>query len=448
MKVETIFVCSSCSSQFPKWTGRCVNCGKWNTLAEERRTSQKTGASAKPAAVASLGQVQIAENSRFSSGLEELDAILGDGFVPGSLVLLGGDPGIGKSTLALQAALSAAHRGLTTLYVSGEESLPQIKLRGQRLDERLDDLLVVSETSLETVLGTVEQIKPQLLVIDSIQTLYSENVSGVAGGMAQVSAATARILETSKPLNVTTLIIGHVTKEGNLAGPRLLEHMVDVVLYLEGERFGSFRILRCVKNRFGTTNEVGVFEMKEKGMEAIADPSRLFLAERVTAKPGNVVTATVDGSRALLLEIQALVSRAEFSYPKRTATGFDYNRLQLLTAVISKSLRLDLSQKDLYVSVAGGYRIAETACDLAVALSVVSSYKDTAFPDDTVVLGELGLSGEVRRVTQSTKRLKEAEKLGFTKALVPVGEKYSGKIKTLPVHDLPEAVKLVLSSKN
>src|SRR3989344_3809901 len=232
MKSESIFVCSNCDSQFPKWTGRCVNCGEWNALAEERRTSQKTGASAKPAAVASLGQVQIAENSRFSSGLEELDAILGDGFVPGSLVLLGGDPGIGKSTLALQAALSAAHRGLTTLYVSGEESLPQIKLRGQRLDERLDDLLVVSETSLETVLGTVEQIKPQLLVIDSIQTLYSENVSGVAGGMAQVSAATARILETSKPLNVTTLIIGHVTKEGNLAGPRMLEHMVDVVLYL------------------------------------------------------------------------------------------------------------------------------------------------------------------------------------------------------------------------
>lgn len=413
-------------------------------MQEQQRSTGKHSTVGKPAKITNLGEVKSAASERFSSGLAEIDGILGGGLVPGTLVLLGGDPGIGKSTLALQAALSCANRNLSTLYISGEESLPQIKLRGARLSDKLENLQVLSETSLDTVLATVEQVKPKLLVIDSIQTLYSENVSGVAGGTAQVSAATGRILEATKPYDITTLIIGHVTKEGNLAGPKMLEHMVDVVLYLEGERFGVFRILRCVKNRFGTTNEVGVFEMQEAGMSAIADPSRLFLAERVTAKPGNVVTATVDGSRALLLEIQALVSRAEFSYPKRNATGYDFNRLQLLTAVIGRSLRYDFSQKDLYVSVAGGYKIAETACDLAVACAIVSSYKDIAFPDDLVVLGELGLSGEVRRVTNATKRLKEAEKLGFKRALLPVGDKYAGKIKTLPVRDLAEAIKLVL----
>lgn len=415
-------------------------------MTEQQQTVSRSQANIKPAQVSILGSVDSINAKRFSSGIDEVNSVLGtnaksSGFVSGSLVLLGGDPGIGKSTLALQIALNTSKNGLSTLYVSGEESLPQIKIRGERITKSLDTLKALSETNLDRVIATIESEKPELVIIDSIQTMYSESATGVAGGQAQVSNATARILESVKPLGVTALIIGHVTKEGNLAGPRMLEHMVDVVLYLEGERFLQSRILRCVKNRFGSTNEVGVFEMKNNGLAVVENPSEVFLSQRAHKKSGSVITCTMEGTRPLLLEVQALISKTQFNYPKRTATGFDFNRLQLISAVLQKSLRLNLYSDDIFVSVAGGFRISETACDLAVALSVVSSLKDTTISEDTVVVGELGLTGEVRRVGQMEKRISEAAKLGFKKMIVPAGQKISSsKIKIIPVRDLGEVV--------
>ena len=450
MKSQTIFVCSHCDSQFPKWSGRCASCGKWNTLVEQKAVSTgKLGQKGKPVKIANLTQVDAGALNRLQTNISEFDEILGGkddkfGIVPGSLILLGGDPGIGKSTLALQAALNLANAGIKTLYVSGEESLGQIKLRAQRIADNLKNLAVVSENNLDAVLATAEQILPKFLVIDSIQTMYSETATGVAGGIAQVSAATARIMELAKSRNIATLIIGHVTKEGNLAGPRLLEHMVDTVLYLEGERFLSFRILRCIKNRFGSTNEVGVFEMRETGLVPVANPSEVFLSQRVFRKPGSIITCALEGSQVLLLEVQALTAKSQFNYPKRAANGFDFNRLQLIAAVLQKVLRLNLLSFDIFVSIAGGFKISETACDLAVALSIVSSFKDKAWPDDLTAVGELGLTGEVRHVPQVKKRIAEAAKLGFKKMLIPADQKVSSaKIKLLPVADIKEAVSFI-----
>jgi DNA repair protein RadA/Sms len=420
-------------------------------LTEQQPTSViGRSADARPVKTATLASVDISFSKRLHTGQSELDQILGGeegnlGLVTGSLVLLGGDPGIGKSTLALQVALFLANQDLSVLYVSGEESLPQIKLRAQRISSDLEKLQVLSENNLDAVLATVEAQKPKILVIDSVQTMYSEAASGVAGGVAQVSYATARILECIKRLNTATFIIGHVTKEGNLAGPRMLEHMVDVVLYLEGERDQVFRIVRCIKNRFGATSEVGVFEMKEKGLVAVNDPSRLFLAGRVTKHSGNAVTCTLEGTRALLLEIQALCVRSQFNYPKRTSTGFDLNRLLLLAAVLQKNLGLKLFEQDMFVSVAGGYKISEPACDLAVALAIYSSVKDVSLPDDLAAVGEVGLSGEIRNVTRVEKRVNEAAKLGFAKIMVPAGTLVtSSKIKILPVSDLGQAVRILI----
>lgn len=444
MVEQNIFVCSKCDSQFPKWTGRCSSCGSWNTLSEQR-VARSAGRGATAAKASLLGSVSDSALERVSSGVSEFDHILGgygskSGFVPGSLVLLGGDPGIGKSTLALQTALKTACKQV--LYITGEESLPQVKSRALRISGKLAELSAASETDLDSVCALLEQTKPDFAVIDSIQTMYSQNTTGVAGGPAQVSYATNRLMELGKRLSITLMILGHVTKEGNLAGPRMLEHMVDVVLYLEGDRFGTLRLLRCVKNRYGSTNEVGVFEMKENGLQVVSNPSDMFLAERVARKPGNAVTATVDGSQCLLLEVQALVGRTEYNYPKRNATGYDYNRLQLMAAVIQRSLKINLSERDIYVSVAGGYRISETACDLAVALAIVSSYKDISLPDDVVLIGELGLSGEIRKAPALEKRLRESSKLGFKKALVPGHQEIKKSPLTLvPVGDLAEAVK-------
>ena len=435
-KSSIVFVCSNCQYKSPRWQGKCPNCGHWNTLEEQRVVSsgskKLSGISPKPV---NLSGVELSSHQRLRTGINEFDEVVGGGIVPGSLILLGGDPGIGKSTLALQLSMQL---DADVLYVSGEESVNQIKLRAQRVNKE-HELSVLAETDLGAVLAGIEAQKPQLVIIDSIQTMYSEEASGVAGGVAQVTNAVQQIMRLAKQNHISFIVIGHVTKEGYLAGPKTLEHMVDTVLYLEGERFASFRILRCVKNRFGTTNEVGVFEMAGGGLVEVKNPSQLFLGEESIKASGNVITSIMEGSRALLLEIQALTSLTNFGYPKRTTAGFDSNRLQLLTAILGKRVNLNLSNQDIYINVVGGIKIDEPAADLAVALAIVSSLKDIVI-DQTVVIGELGLSGEVRFVPNLEKRIKEAEKLGFKKIICPRGKVSSTKIKILQVKTLQEAI--------
>lgn len=439
-KATTIFICSNCQHKSPRWQGKCPECGEWNTF-EERRETVRSGASvgARVEAV-DLAAIEAGFDGRLKSGISEFDEVLGGGLVLGSLVLLGGDPGIGKSTLALQVAMNL--HSAEVLYVSGEESAAQIKLRSGRLKSG-EALRVLSETDLASVLDFVQAARPKLVVVDSIQTMYSPEASGVAGGVAQVTFAVQQIMRLAKTLHITFLIIGHVTKEGYLAGPKTLEHMVDTVLYLEGERFATYRVLRCVKNRFGTTNEVGVFEMLPHGLAEVKNPSQLFLGEDSVAASGNVVTSIMEGSRALLLEIQALTSASSFGYPKRTTAGFDNNRLQLLCAILGKRAGLNLSNQDIYVNVVGGIKIDEPGADLAVALAIVSGLKDVVLKS-VVAVGELGLSGEVRFVPNLEKRIKEAEKLGFKQIICPrakVGGK--GRIEVLQVRTLQEALHFV-----
>ena len=438
-KSTTVFVCSNCGHKAARWQGKCQNCAQWNTLEEQRQVAGSPSLAAKTAAPVDLASVNIEDRRRIVTGIGEFDDVVGGGVVPGSLVLLGGDPGIGKSTLALQLSMNVKN----ILYVSGEESVHQIKLRAARI--RSDhELQVLSETDLDAVLATIEARHPEVVVVDSIQTMYSEQSSGVAGGVAQVTNAVQKIMRLAKLLHISFIIIGHVTKEGYLAGPKTLEHMVDTVLYLEGERFASFRILRCVKNRFGTTNEVGVFEMQGQGLAEVKNPSQLFLDEEQLQASGNAITSVMEGSRALLLEIQALTSASNFGYPKRTTAGFDANRLQLLIAILSKRAGLDLSNQDIYINVVGGIKIDEPAADLAVALAIVSSLKDAVMAN-TVVVGELGLSGEVRFVPNLEKRIKEAQKLGFKRFICPKGKGNfkAGQIDVLQVKTLSEAIKLL-----
>lgn len=444
-KSQTIFICSNCQNKTPRWQGKCPNCGQWNTLEEHKAASNKQPAGAAAAPV-ELASVDVEIRQRIKTGISEFDEVVGGGIVPGSLVLLGGDPGIGKSTLALQLSMSLSEEEPTQgslLYVSGEESVHQIKLRAGRVS-KTHTLAVLSETDLNAVLATVEARHPRLVVIDSIQTMYSEETSGVAGGVAQVTGAVQKIMRLAKQLHISFIIIGHVTKEGYLAGPKTLEHMVDTVLYLEGERFASFRILRCVKNRFGTTNEVGVFEMVQSGLLEVKNPSQLFIGDEQLAASGNAITSVMEGSRALLLEIQALTSTTNFGYPKRTTAGFDNNRLQLLIAILSKRGGLNLGNQDIYVNVVGGISISEPAADLAVAVAIVSSLKDSVL-NGTVVIGELGLSGEVRFVPNLEKRIREAEKLGFKRIICPRGRSdlKSSKIQIVEVKTLAEAIKLI-----
>jgi len=436
-KSQTVFICGNCQYKAARWQGKCPNCGQWNTLEERATVSSKISSGGVAATPVALENVEISENKRFTTGIGEFDDVVGSGIVPGSLILLGGDPGIGKSTLALQLSMRIPQ---DVLYVSGEESVHQIKLRANRLDEG-HDLSVLAETDLDAVLATVEASHPKLVVVDSIQTMYSDQTTGVAGGVAQVTGAVQKIMRMAKQYHISFIIIGHVTKEGYLAGPKTLEHMVDTVLYLEGERFASFRILRCVKNRFGTTNEVGVFEMQGGGLVEVKNPSQLFLGEESIKASGNVITAVLEGSRALLLEIQALTSVTNFGYPKRTTAGFDANRLQLLTAIISKRAGLNLGNQDIYINVVGGIKIDEPAADLAVALAVISSMKDIVL-EGTVAIGELGLSGEVRYVSNIEKRIREAEKLGFTRIICPRGkiDFKKGKAEIIQVKTLGEAI--------
>lgn len=417
------FVCTNCGNTTPKWQGRCTQCGEWNTLAEQlvkgtSGTASKSANSSLSSQVQRLSEVVEHAQSRFLSGLGEFDNVLGGGLVQGSLVLLGGDPGIGKSTLALQLASNISVGGETggksVLYVSGEESAQQIKMRAGRLAAG-SDIAVLTETDLDVVIATIENIKPNLVIIDSIQTLNSQSVNGVVGGVSQLSFVTNSLMRLAKENNVAIILIGHVTKEGMLAGPKTIEHMVDVVLYLEGDRFGNLRLLRSSKNRFGSVGEVGIFEMNESGLVEVPNPSAMFLEHRDKPLSGSCVTATVEGNKVLLIEIQALTNTTTLSYPRRVASGFDANRLQLLLAIMQKSLGINLSNQDVYVNIAGGYKVQERAADLPVVMAILSSYYGKAIPAGTIAFGEVGLLGEIRNVSQLEKRSKEAKKLGFDK---------------------------------
>jgi DNA repair protein RadA/Sms len=435
-KSQIIFVCSNCDHKTSRWQGKCPNCSQWNTLEEKKEIRTKRGFASKAGQPIDLSNVDLFQRPRIKSGIGEFDDVIGGGIVPGSLILLGGDPGIGKSTLALQLSIKL---NSNVLYVSGEESVNQIKLRASRVDKN-HQFNVLAETDLESVLSTIQAQPPELVIIDSIQTMYSESASGVAGGVAQVTNAVQQIMRMAKQNHISFIVIGHVTKEGYLAGPKTLEHMVDTVLYLEGERFANFRILRCVKNRFGTTNEVGVFEMAGEGLVEVKNPSQLFLGQDSISASGNIITGIVEGSRALLLEIQALTSITNFGYPKRTTAGFDSNRLQLLTAILSKRANLNLSNQDIYINVVGGIKIDEPAADLAVCLAIVSSMKEVIIKD-TVAIGELGLSGELRYVPNLEKRIKEAEKLGFKKIICPKNKlTLKSAVQIVQVKSLNEAI--------
>src|SRR5215208_372684 len=425
-KTRTVFVCSECGFESAKWAGRCQECNAWNTLAERtahvatpamgRARVSANGAAAPPLRMSDLTGDEF---PRQTIGISEFDRVLGGGIVPGSLILIGGDPGVGKSTLILQVAAKIATGERSVFYVSGEESAHQIRLRSRRLGIHGDNLFLLTETNLTDALAAADRLSPDLLIVDSIQTVYAPELQNAPGSVAQLRECTMRLMQWAKRSATPVFIIGHVTKEGEIAGPRLLEHIVDVVLYLEGERFSSYRLLRGVKNRFGAVSEVGVFEMLGSGLECVENPSEVFLAEREQGAIGSVIVPTVEGSRPLLVEVQALASPSAIPTPRRTASGIEFTRLLLIAAVLTKRAGVRLSDQDLIVNVIGGIKVNEPAADLAVALAIASSYKDEALPGDMIALGEIGLSGELRSVSHLEQRLSEAEKLGFRSAIVP-----------------------------
>ncbi len=424
-KAQTRYVCQQCGSAQAKWMGRCPDCGEWNTLVETVVEQKSVRARGRSLIAASQSQPQLLSDvvadgfQRVSLAMGELDRVLGGGIVPGSLMLIGGDPGIGKSTLLLQASAALATAETPVLYVSGEESAQQIKLRAARLGLRGDGLYVLTETNVGVIIGHIESLRPQLVVIDSIQTVYLDDLDSAAGSVSQVRESAAQLMQMAKGHGIPIFLIGHVTKAGAIAGPRVLEHIVDTVLYLEGDRFHAYRLLRCVKNRFGASSEVGVFEMRDVGMAEVSNPSEVFLAERLLNAAGSAIAVTLEGTRPLLVEIQALSSTTSFGNPRRTANGIDFNRLLLLTAVLSKRVGVRLSDQDVFVNVVGGLRVGEPAADLAVACAIASSFRDVPVAGDLAIVGEVGLSGELRAVSQLETRLKEAGKLGFNRCLVP-----------------------------
>ena len=423
-KIKTVFVCSSCGYESPKWMGKCPGCNEWNSFYEEKLAG-KSGSKTEPKksiTPTKLNGIEGKVESRTKTGFDELDRVLGGGLVKGSLLLLGGEPGIGKSTLILQICDKLQGEG-KVLYVSGEESAEQIKLRADRLNINNDDILFLGETDIDLIENSIVDVMPKLVIIDSIQTMYSEDITSAAGSVSQVREITARIMKICKSKGITTIIIGHVTKDGNIAGPRVLEHMVDTVLYLEGERYFSYRILRTVKNRFGSTNEIGMFEMQDIGMCEITNPSQILISEREDNPAGSVVIASIEGTRPLLLELQALTSTSVFGLPRRTANGVDYNRLTLLIAVLEKKAGLNLGNQDVYLNVVGGIKISEPSIDLGIILAAASSYKNMPISKDIIVIGEVGLTGEIRAVNLIEKRIKEAEKLGFKTCIIPENNK-------------------------
>ena len=425
---RTIFACQECGNQSSKWLGRCPDCGNWNTYIEEQVRSAPTGSAAgarrvklSTALALPLSQVHFAQANRLRLAMRELNQVLGGGIVPGSLVLVGGDPGIGKSTLLLQLASEVAATFGPVLYVSGEESVQQLKLRAQRLGVEGDRLMVLAENDLDAIVEHLETSRPMLAVIDSIQTVFLSGVTSAPGSVSQVRECAGRLMLLAKSSHIPIFLVGHVNKEGAIAGPRVLEHVVDTVLYLEGERHHSFRILRSQKNRFGSTDEIGVFEMRDSGMHEVSDPSRAFLQDRSLSEIGNVVHVALEGSRPLLVELQSLTTSSRFGAPRRSVNGIDLNRLHMLVAVLERRAHLDLGEDDVCVNVAGGVRLTEPAADLAVALAIASNKRNRAVGGDLVAIGELGLSGEVRRVSQLERRLLEAHRLGFKRAVIPAG---------------------------
>ncbi|MBU0732040.1 DNA repair protein RadA [Patescibacteria group bacterium] len=413
-----IYICSNCDSQFPKWQGQCPECGKWGTVtkdSEKKAGKKKAEAAIDAAKPFKLSQGQSKKVSRLNTNIKELDRVLGGGIVPGSILLLGGDPGIGKSTLILQAASLINE---PVIYISAEESADQVRMRLDRLKLNGDKIDFLPEENVETLCKTIKQEKPALAIIDSIQTVYSDDIDAEPGNISQIRTATVKFLETAKKNNIPIVLIGHVTKDGQLAGPKALEHLVDAVLYLEGDQNHHFRVLRTVKNRFGSTKEVGIFDMQDKGLVEVKDPSKIFLENKIDA-PGSCLTAVIEGSRVFPIEVQALVSKTIFGYPQRKASGFDVNRLQLLTAVLSKRAKLPLGTQDIHVNITGGLKTKDPAVDLAVCLAIASAYTDKALPKDLVALGEVGLAGEVRSVNRLEDRVVEAKRLGYKNIITP-----------------------------
>lgn len=428
-KKVSVFFCQECGNETSKWSGQCPACGAWNSLVEETidKTSVKARAKVADVKPTRLIDVTASNEARMSTTIEEFDRVLGGGIVPGSMILVGGDPGIGKSTLLLQTCQRLCLSGINVMYVSGEESLQQIKIRADRIGKFNDKLELLCETSLDTIKAVVEREMPTVLIIDSIQTMFNEAVGSAPGSVSQVRESTSVLMNIAKGKGIAVFIVGHVTKEGTVAGPRVLEHMVDTVLYFEGDRHASYRILRGVKNRFGSTNEIGVFEMRDTGLEQVKNPSAVMLDGRPENATGSIVTCSMEGSRPILVEIQSLVSKTAFEIPRRMATGCDYNRVNLLVAVLermrdvkaNRACGIFLGRSDIYVNIAGGMRIAEPAIDLAIALAIYSSEKDIPVDADTIIFGEIGLSGEVRSVSMAEQRVNEAKKLGFKKAIIP-----------------------------
>ncbi len=453
-KARTQFVCQQCGSTSPRWMGRCPDCGEWNTLVEtiveskERSPLSYAGPRSKPQR---LSEVAADGLERVPLPMPEFSHVLGGGIVPGSMVLIGGDPGIGKSTLLLQVSALIAEALGKVLYISGEESVRQMKMRAERLGITTDQLYLLTETNLNIILGHIQELVPKTVVVDSIQTVYLDELNSTAGSISQVRECASRLMQVAKGEGIPIFLVGHVTKAGAIAGPKVLEHIVDTVLYLEGDRFHAYRLLRSVKNRFGATSEVGIFEMGSQGLIEVANPSEAFLAERLPNAAGSTIAVTLEGTRPLLVEIQALASTTSFGLPRRTANGVDFNRLLLLTAVLSKRVGLRLSDQDIFVNVVGGLKINEPAADLAVAIAIASSFKNVPVAADLAIVGEIGLSGELRAVGQLSKRLSEAAKLGFKRCLIPKSfrrqEIASDGIEVIGVRSLQEALQVALINK-
>lgn len=449
-KSSTVFFCGECGYESTKWMGQCPACKQWNTFTEEKVVTNHGSARG---SVKSdnrprlLSEIDTTSEERIHINIKELDRVLGGGIVPGSLVLVGGDPGIGKSTLLLQVCKNLSDSGHDVLYVSGEESLAQIKMRSKRIGDSFEKLSIFAETNLSLIETTIRNSKPEVVVIDSIQTMFSEDISSAPGSVSQVREATGILLQLAKGMNISIFIVGHVTKEGTVAGPRVLEHMVDTVLYFEGDRFASYRVLRAVKNRFGSTNEIGVFEMRSEGLIEVKNPSEYMLAGRPRDAKGSVVICSMEGTRPILLEIQALVCRTSFGIPRRQATGTDYNRVNLLMAVLEKKMGLTLSDCDAYVNVTGGMKIQEPGADLGIAMAIVSSFRNAQIDEHTLVFGEIGLSGEIRSVSNAEQRVTEAIKLGFTRVILPKSSLDVLSLKTdielVGVSSLEDALKLI-----
>ncbi len=447
-----MFFCQNCGFESSKWMGQCPGCREWNTFAEEPKmiTKKATAGAARreTAQPLALSQIEMSTTTRMSTGIGELDRVLGGGIVQGSLVLVGGDPGIGKSTLLLQVCRNLSQAGKRVLYISGEESLQQIRMRAQRMGEFTDQLMILCETNLEDIREAITKTAPEIVIIDSIQTMYNEDVTSAPGSVSQVRESTGVLLQIAKGMNISIFIVGHVTKEGVVAGPRVLEHMVDTVLYFEGDRHAAYRVLRGVKNRFGSTNEIGVFEMRESGLAEVPNPSEYMLEGKPEGASGSVVACTMEGTRPVLLEVQALVCKTNLAFPRRTAAGTDLNRVNLLMAVLEKRAGLGLSSCDAYVNIAGGIRMNEPALDLGIILAIASSMKDQPIDEKTIAFGEVGLSGEVRSVSMAEQRVREAKRLGFDTVILPEACKRQAarvkEIRLVGVKNVREAIRAIV----